>query len=89
MDSLQRYRTARKSPAKDQEEKEETGKEREGAHQKEDWGRWSKDAFSKVGQLTSNYSKGVYQNSSILSHNAVTKTLSPQFCMRPFQRHLL
>merc|ERR1711936_1482897 len=58
------YSATGATTAKDQEEKEETGKEREGAHQKEDWGRWSKDAFSKVGQLTSNYSKVLHETVS-------------------------
>ena len=34
--------------------------EKEEAEKKEDWSSWGKDAFSKVGQLTSNYSKGKF-----------------------------
>merc|ERR1719266_2778849 len=58
------YSATGATTAKDQEEKEETGKEREGAHRKEDWSSWSKGAFSKVGQLTSNYSKVLHETVS-------------------------
>jgi len=38
--------------------------EKEEAEKKEDWSSWGKDAFSKVGQLTSNYSKVLHETVS-------------------------
>ena len=52
------YSATGATTAKDQEEKEEINTEKEQGEEKDDWSSWSKGAFSKVGQLTSNYSKG-------------------------------
>ena len=57
------YSATGATTAKDQEEKDgDQTKEGEKKEEKEDWSSWSKGAFSKVGQLTSNYSKGKQVN---------------------------
>ena len=59
------YSATGATTAKDQEEKDVKAEKEEGEEieEKEDWSSWSKGAFSKVGQLTSNYSKGEYSKS--------------------------
>ena len=52
------YSATGATTSKDQEEKEVKAEKEEETEEKEDWSSWSKGAFSKVGQLTSNYSKG-------------------------------
>merc|ERR1711971_1317605 len=54
------YSATGATTAKDQEEKEDDQTKEEG-EEKEDWSSWSKGAFSKVGQLTSNYSKVLHE----------------------------
>ena len=54
------YSATGATTAKDQEEKDIKAEKEEETEEKEDWSSWSKGAFSKVGQLTSNYSKGEY-----------------------------
>merc|ERR1712223_2130053 len=62
------YSATGATTAVDKEEKEgedvpEKG-EKEEAEKKENWSSWGKDAFSKVGQLTSNYSKVLHETVS-------------------------
>ena len=56
------YSATGATTAKDQEEKDDDHQTKEEEEEKEDWSSWSKGAFSKVGQLTSNYSKGKQVN---------------------------
>lgn len=59
------YSATGATTAKDQEEKDgDQTKEGEKKEEKEDWSSWSKGAFSKVGQLTSNYSKVLHETVS-------------------------
>merc|ERR1711974_403455 len=57
------YSATGATTAKDQEEKEEIKTEKE-TEERDDWSSWSKGAFSKVGQLTSNYSKVLHDTVS-------------------------
>jgi len=57
------YSATGATTAKDEEEKDDIG-EGEVTEEKDDWSSWSKDAFSKVGQLTSNYSKVLHETVS-------------------------
>jgi len=57
------YSATGATTAKDEEEKDDIG-EGEVPEEKDDWSSWSKDAFSKVGQLTSNYSKVLHETVS-------------------------
>jgi hypothetical protein len=60
------YSATGATTSKDQEEKEVKAEKEEGeeTEEKEDWSSWSKGAFSKVGQLTSNYSKVLHETVS-------------------------
>jgi hypothetical protein len=60
------YSATGATTAKDQEDKDVKAEKEEGedTEEKEDWGSWSKGAFSKVGQLTSNYSKVLHETVS-------------------------
>merc|ERR1719209_2353836 len=60
------YSATGATTAKDQEEKDIKAEKEEGeeTEEKEDWSSWSKGAFSKVGQLTSNYSKVLHETVS-------------------------
>jgi len=61
------YSATGATTAKDQEEKEEIKTEKdkeEETEERDDWSSWSKGAFSKVGQLTSNYSKVLHDTVS-------------------------
>jgi len=55
------YSATGATTAKDQEEKDDDHQTKEEEEEKEDWSSWSKGAFSKVGQLTSNYSKVLHE----------------------------
>ena len=71
------YSATGATTAKDQEDKDVNAEKEDGedTEEKEDWGSWSKGAFSKVGQLTSNYSKGECTNHGpnvIRIHDSVT-----------------
>jgi len=57
------YSATGATTSKDQEEKDVKAEKEEG-EEKEDWSSWSKGAFSKVGQLTSNYSKVLHETVS-------------------------
>jgi len=58
------YSATGATTSKDQEEKEVKAEKGEETEEKEDWSSWSKGAFSKVGQLTSNYSKVLHETVS-------------------------
>merc|ERR1711936_720454 len=58
------YSATGATTAKDQEEKDVKAEKEEETEEKEDWSSWSKGAFSKVGQLTSNYSKVLHETVS-------------------------
>jgi len=58
------YSATGATTAKDQEEKDIKAEKEEETEEKEDWSSWSKGAFSKVGQLTSNYSKVLHETVS-------------------------